>query len=114
MWGCNSLIWFAVAAFVIGVVMLIAAQLRRPEQGPPSPLNSKSVGIGFVVLAIALGAASSYMSCSFTTAACPPSIGGNGYVCTNEGGGCFGITPGKCKTVAGYWPWESPCECKCE
>ncbi|MBV1877988.1 MAG: hypothetical protein KUG79_10145 [Pseudomonadales bacterium] len=116
MWGCNSLIWFAIAAGLIGAAIFISKYFQNTEAEIPTDglITRSSMGLGFILLGTVLAVTSSYLSCSFKVAPCPAAIGGNGYICTNEGSGCFGITPGKCTTVAGTYFWESPCECDCD
>lgn len=121
--GCSNQVYLAIVILIAGVVSLVvhwrrqnASKHDQAEVGATtgSRWNGKIIGIILIVIAIVMGATGSYMICSSTVSACPPAIGGNGYVCAAPDSGCFDITPGKCKTVAGYWFWESSCECKCE
>ena len=115
MWGCNSLIWISLVAFIIGIGLLITKKVRKASESDGSVINMGKIGGGFIILSVLLAVTSSYLRCDLTVVGtCPTTIAiGSGYVCTNEGGGCFGIIPGKCKTVAGSFFWESACECDC-
>lgn len=115
MWGCNSLIWVAIAILLVAIVLFVIHWRRSPEQREIAKINLGYSSLALAILSILLAVTmNSYMTCSFQAGPCPPAIGGSGYTCTNTGSPCFGIIPGKCQTVAGYWPWESACECKCE
>lgn len=60
---------------------------------------------------LAFGSAVAFPACTRAVGACPPSITGNGYTCSNEYAQCASTK--NCLTVKGFWFWESDCECKC-
>ena len=115
---CNPYFWVSLFVALTGIVALVARGSRSKKSRLPAwrrlvqhPLMGVALVLGGGLLYATAVAA--YTACTRALGACPAGFppGSRGYVCTNEYVQCSWT--GNCFTVAGSWPWDSACECKC-